>query len=349
MKIMPAQKGNILLPLISAFAIVAIVAAGYFFWQNQQPIKNLVEKTPSPKKAETSQASDNSYGTAFKEFVNEKYHYSISAPENFSLNDSEGYFRLTSLSKNIEIIIAHASEGSLTGNSSPGEFVPSHNLNGIVIFGKSYQPEEYFNTLRKEYVFDIYSILNNGEDRQIRVGGSYKKEADKNLVVQILSTFTFQSSPSEQKQEKKLARVPLLSVDGWKEVQLNGVKFKIPSDIRYFEGQDGKSASFYTDPRQVIASWIYIQDYKGGSRREQYYGSSYKYDCHDVFVDSLFGRVQGLQIAIDGGWCQGGGGVILVVIGNKLVAFPQLTYSFETKEISRFSIRDTIISTLQPL
>lgn len=52
MKIMPAQKGNILLPLISAFAIVAIVAAGYFYLQsqqNKQPVStNGLSSTPTP-------------------------------------------------------------------------------------------------------------------------------------------------------------------------------------------------------------------------------------------------------------------------------------------------------------
>lgn len=33
---MPKSKGNIFLPIVSAVAIIAIIAAGFLFWQNQQ-------------------------------------------------------------------------------------------------------------------------------------------------------------------------------------------------------------------------------------------------------------------------------------------------------------------------
>ena len=40
------NKGNILLPLITAVAIIAVMAASYFFWQNQSNNTKLTDKPP---------------------------------------------------------------------------------------------------------------------------------------------------------------------------------------------------------------------------------------------------------------------------------------------------------------
>jgi len=111
---------------------------------------------------------------------------------------------------------------------------------------------------------------------------------------------------------------------------------------------DSDCRIFYSDPRQVIASRITVEPYRGGSRRVQFLGPSADLvkPCNYLYIDSLFGSVPALQIANDGGQCQGGGGGVVAVVGDKLVTFHELNYSSDTKEISRYTIRDTMISTL---
>jgi len=72
-------------------------------------------------------------------------------------------------------------------------------------------------------------------------------------------------------------------------------------------------------------------------------------DCRPLYEEAFFGNVKALQIAIDGGYCQGSSGGIITVVGNKLVIVTTgggLTYDPETKVIGRWAIGDTLISTL---
>jgi hypothetical protein len=121
----------------------------------------------------------------------------------------------------------------------------------------------------------------------------------------------------------------------------------VPSEV-ICNPSDLTCSSFLSDPRQRIGSRITVEPYNGGSRRTQYLGTNTYLvkECHLLFVDSLFGSVPALQIANDGGWCQGGGGATVVVVGDKFVTFHELNYNSNTKEISRYTIRDTMISTL---
>ena len=71
-------------------------------------------------------------------------------------------------------------------------------------------------------------------------------------------------------------------------------------------------------------------------------------DCKPIYKEAMFGSINALQIAIDGGWCQGGSGGIVTVVGKKLVTLDGgLTYNTDTKTINRWRIRDTLISTLK--
>lgn len=144
-------------------------------------------------------------------------------------------------------------------------------------------------------------------------------------------------------------KIPLVSTAGWKSVSLDGVSFLIPALAR-LETSDYRSGAttglIYLDSSVVVPSRVSVEPYKGGSRRDQFFGSD-KYDCHEIYEEALFGSVQALQIAADGGWCQGGAGGIVAVVGNKFVIFHNLYYDLGTKEINRFEISDTIISTLK--
>ncbi len=148
-------------------------------------------------------------------------------------------------------------------------------------------------------------------------------------------------------------KISPLNTNDWKQVQNNGVFFKIPSnascnsvtectEVTYPNVYQGKTLSM---PARILVN---VTDYLGGSRRAQYL-TKYKgiEDCKPIYVETLFGSINALQIAVDGGWCQGGyDGGIVAVIGKKFVVVgPGLNYN-ENKEISRWNERDTLISTL---
>ena len=148
----------------------------------------------------------------------------------------------------------------------------------------------------------------------------------------------------------QLKSIPLSSTTGWKEVSFKGISFKIPPDLTFKDLQDSSNIGIIYKEGKVggpLAN-IEVQDYKGGSRRQEYFGDDY-YDCHYIYQEALFGNVKALQIAIDITWCQGGGGAIVAVVGDKLVSVgPVVQYDLDTKEILRVSARDTIVSTLKP-
>ena len=90
-----------------------------------------------------------------------------------------------------------------------------------------------------------------------------------------------------------------------------------------------------------------MSDYKGGSRRVEAFGSS-STECNPIYQDAMFGTVKALQMAGDGGQCQGGSGGIVAVVGKKLFIKWDLGYDLKTKQIYRMPVIDTIISTLRP-
>lgn len=148
-----------------------------------------------------------------------------------------------------------------------------------------------------------------------------------------------------------LPTIPTLDTTDWETVSLEGVQFKIPSYAICNDDQQCSHVSYSSEiSGHTIPQYIYIavKDYQGGSLKQQYLSSQLGItDCNPIYQNALFGQVRALQIAIDGGKCQGNDGVILSVVGDKFVIVENgLNYDLETKEINRWPIRDTIISTL---
>lgn len=202
-----------------------------------------------------------------------------------------------------------------------------------------------------------YYLINNNDGHSIHEVTSNKNYYS--ILNQILSTFRFVNplsvvTPPSQPLLTKISGI--LSTTDWKLVSNNGVAFKIPNYANC--DNDTQCATVtYTSYYQGTPSplpakiTVFITDYHGGSRRQQYLDLDVNKsvaECKPLFVDSLFGGVNALQIPIDGGWCQGGymGGIVSVV-GSKLVVIgPSLTYN-NNKEISRWDVRDTLVSTLK--
>ncbi len=148
-----------------------------------------------------------------------------------------------------------------------------------------------------------------------------------------------------------LVSIPRISTVGWKSVSNNGVNFLIPPDARCSGTDDaciGVVTSFIYEGKTIESNMIIaVEPYRGGSRRTQYiedHEQSLVDSCNPIFVESLFGSVNALQIASTYD-CYGAGGIVTVV-GDKLVTFYALSYDPQTNEIERSPIRDTIISTV---
>jgi len=153
---------------------------------------------------------------------------------------------------------------------------------------------------------------------------------------------------------KQLPSIPVVSTEGWKEITLAGVSFKIPpnsrcdiDEVRYDVGIL-PACLLYVGEAAVggPSTVINVRPYDGGSRRQQL---SLKPggECNAVIQDAMFGNVRALQYAIDFGECQGGGGLIVAVVGNKLVTSSSVQYFPSEDRIGRYSIKDTIVSTLR--
>jgi len=151
-----------------------------------------------------------------------------------------------------------------------------------------------------------------------------------------------------------LEKIETLSTADWKIVSNSGVSFKIPPEASCNNENQCSNVSYtWNYEGSAIISHIYIRvsDYAGGSKKEQFLASHTEVaNCKPFYKEVLFGSVKALQIAIDGNFCQGSSGGIVTIIANKLVIFDGgLTYNPDTKVIRRWDIRDTVISTLEPL
>lgn len=139
----------------------------------------------------------------WKIFTNEVYKYFISAPEDFNLksceecNPPEINFGLYNSQGTVEIGAEYAHQWSLTANMSSAP-IPVKNLE-VIIQGKKYQPEEYFDQTYHKYIFKIDDIENNGQFSQISLSGSYSSLNDAGLVSKILSSFEFLNQEQEDK------------------------------------------------------------------------------------------------------------------------------------------------------
>ena len=167
----------------------------------------------------------------------------------------------------------------------------------------------------------------------------------------MLSTFKFLeeeiTTPSPQ-----LDYVPTLQITDWKIVLNNGVSFMIPPGATCDNDNLCTQVTYIWDYQgHSISSYIYIDvsDYYGESAKEKFLEKNTEVvDCRPIYEEAIFGTVKALQIAIDGGYCQGGGGGIVAVVGNKIVMISGgLGYDPETKVIDRWPVRDTIFSTLK--
>ena len=147
-------------------------------------------------------------------------------------------------------------------------------------------------------------------------------------------------------------KIPTISTNNWKSASNNGVQFKIPPEAAC-NGNQACTLVSWTSQYQGHTLYhnirVEVKDYLGGSRRDQFYQNMNPVECHDIYQEANFGSVKARQIAIDGGWCQGGGGGIVTVVGNKLVIVHNLFYNPETKVIDRWDIRDTLVSTLKQI
>ena len=171
------------------------------------------------------------------------------------------------------------------------------------------------------------------------------------FVLGIAGYFVYQNSPlkNNKQEDGTMEQIEILSTDDWKEVANDGVYFKIPPDAscddENFCGKVSYSQKYILHgvPRTI---YIKVHYDTRNSRKKQFIATHANVTgCKPIYQEAMFGSINALQIAIDGGWCQGNIGGITTVIGRKLVTFDGgLTYN-SNNEINRWRIRDTLIST----
>ncbi|BCX14571.1 MAG: hypothetical protein KatS3mg088_254 [Patescibacteria group bacterium] len=159
--------------------------------------------------------------------------------------------------------------------------------------------------------------------------------------------------PNSKNEDVLLEKIRIMSTENWKNVSNNGINFEIPPEascnnesqcsiITYTWNYQGRNTTSYI--------YVKVENYTGGSIKEQFLSSHREVaNCEPLYKEALFGGIKALQIAVNSTYCQGESGGIVSLIGNKLVIFEGLSYNPDTKEINRWSTRDTIISTLRAL
>jgi hypothetical protein len=370
--------------MITVLIILLFTAVGALAYQNrtlQQQISAIPTPTPTPLPSETPVEWDTAN---WKTYTNSKLGFSIQYPSNLRVSQEPQPYKNNLGGTTWLLSIDDREDGDVAGKTIRTSILVQ--FNDKPISGESGLPiTKIENTVMGIENATYLNIQNypavkgrqklnpdqNGvaqettlfvtilQDKLLwSIMGNIKstKDVEINTVDQILSTFKFVDpisivTPTPQPLPTKV--LGILSTTGWKMVANNRVAFDIPNyascdnDIQcstitytnYFQGTPSPL------PAKITVS---VTDYRGGSRRQQYLDTNKSViECKPLFVESLFGRVDALQIPIDGGWCQGGyvGGIVSVV-GNKFVVIgPSLTYN-DNKEISRWDVRDTIVSTL---
>jgi hypothetical protein len=203
------------------------------------------------------------------------------------------------------------------------------------------------------FVTDIF-LSDSPESTRIitisyRHGPNEYESSISQTLSQILSTFKFVETS-----DIKTENIPTLSTTGWKIAKLNGLKFKVPPNARCKSNASDTEENYnncklvYYHKESLVPTKFDIIDYLGGSRRSQFFENfaleGYQ-SCDTIARESMFGNVRALQIAV--GDCAFADGGIVAVIGNKLFIKQQLFFHYQTREIERFDLLDTTISTLR--
>ena len=328
-------------PLIAAFTFFLGIAS-VFAYQRFLPTRptrfNLVGPSPSPATV-VSPLPAIDLTTDWKIYQNDKFKITFQYPGNLTLQEN----------------IININHTQLIFNKDEANYF-------TISFSVNYAPNQV------EYLIDTEAFdtktINNGKwsvyDLSLNTGLQLEKNnvlysvnyppSRESEVNFILSTFKFLDAAEPEAPITSLEKIPTISTSNWKNASNNGVRFKIPSEA---DCNDNQACTLVSWTSQYQENTLYhsirveVRDYLGGSRREQFY-SNIKPECHDVYQEASFGTVRVLQIAIDGGWCQGGGGGIIAVVGDKLVIIHNLAYD-DKKIINRWDIRDTLVSTLEAI
>ncbi len=356
----PPQKKS-LAWLIIPLLIFLLAFGGYFVIQINKFKQQLNQPTstaaPSPVVVLPSLSPD--LTADWQTYTNQKQSYSLKYPTSWQINETGATVDINNkltLAKDNYIITIYANIQGIGGTAKQVPSIPI-TVAGLNLFKRDIGDNLYENTGSFEISASDSSPTFKYQDKTYEIyltyplaeKGTQAYLANLQTFDLILSTFKFVDSiEPESSPSTPLAKIPTISTDNWKSASNNGVQFKIPPEATC---NDNQACTLISWTSEYQGNTLYhnirveVKDYLGGSRREQFYQNT-KPECHDIYQEASFGPVIALQIAIDGGWCQGGGGGIVTVIGNKLVIVHNLFYNLETKVIDRWDVRDTLVSTL---
>ena len=363
----PPKKYFLKWPLVAIFSfflgIASVLAYQKYLPAGSNPAAPSPSPLVSPAPSEVERAGDPT--TDWQTYFNRKHGYQFKFPKNWIIRAFAGSHEEVESAKSFSLETLESESKAQVAtydwdNSDLKSWLIDHGPDGKSGQGLFPLTEDL------EIISDkgqTYAVFNNSIPGWQGKHWSYAIASEKNVVVfvtqdeknqpefdLILSTFKFLDAAEPEVPITSLEKIPTISTSNWKNASNNGVRFKIPFEADCNDNQACILVSWtsqYQENTLYHSIRVEVRDYLGGSRREQFY-SNIKPECYDVYQEASFGTVRALQIAIDGGWCQGGGGGIIAVIGDKLVIIHNLAYD-DKKIINRWDIRDTLVSTLEAI
>lgn len=171
------EKGNVLVFVLAGFLLLAIGAAGYFFWQNQLKQETIDHKSPSAE----NQVQNQKDASVDKTYTSDRYNFSFNYPSTWNIEETEEF------TGDINVVVSTQDktgsvkfEGLHGGTGCKKDFNDPDNTKEFVLGGTNVEASDI--CFQGSYL--IYSKNNGNKEITIRawIGKPIYEETVKSII-----------------------------------------------------------------------------------------------------------------------------------------------------------------------